>query len=113
MSFMSVRQLQPQAVSANFVQRDEDVTDFGACNALFVDCRILKPTGGSTGKVILLHSASGEPGSYFQIANVGWVVDGATARLAVIKDFLRYVRVATDANVTGDPVVVLDIVGKV
>jgi hypothetical protein len=31
----------------------------------------------------------------------------------VIKDFLRYVRVATDANVTGDPVVVLDIVGKV
>ncbi|MBL8617718.1 MAG: hypothetical protein JNM72_19070 [Deltaproteobacteria bacterium] len=112
MSFMSVRQLQPQTLTANYLQRDEDVTDFGACNTLICDCRVLKAAPGSTGKVELEHSASGEPGSYLAVANVGWLVTGATSRIAVVTDFLRFVRVVTDSNVSGDPVVVVDIVGK-
>ena len=94
MSFMSVRQLTLQDVKTNFVQRDEDITDFGGCSTLYCDCRFLV-TGSDVGKLVLQHSASGEIGTFFDIANIGWNVTGVSARFQVVTEFLRYVRVAT------------------
>ncbi len=112
MSFISVRQLPVQEIKAGFVQRDEDVTDFGGCSKLFCDGRFFK-NGAGTGKVVLQHSASGEPGSFFDIADVGWAVDGSGPRFVVVGAFLRYVRAAVnDGTVTTNPVVGLDIIGR-
>ncbi len=114
MSFMSVRQLTLQDVKQGFVQRDEDVTDFGACSTLYCDFRYLA-TGSGEGKLKLQHSASGEVGSFFDIANVEWPVTGTggSGRFVVITQFLRYIRVAMDnGSVSGTPMAQLDIIGR-
>jgi hypothetical protein len=115
MSFMSVRQLTLQELKLGFIQRDEDVSDFGACSTLSCDFRLLA-TGTGTMKVMLQHSASGEVGSFADIANVGWTITGSggSARFVVISQFLRYVRVAVDGGTldSGTPMAQLDIIGR-
>ena len=114
MSFMSVRQLTLQEVKLGFMQRDEDVTDFGACSTLYCDFRYLA-TGGGDGELVLQHSASGEVGTFFTIANVSWPVTGSggSGRFVVVTQFLRYIRVAMQGNtVTGTPMAQLDIIGR-
>ena len=111
MSFISVRQLPVQEIKAGFVQRDEDITDFGGCSKLFCDGRFFK-NGTGAGKIVLQHSASGEPGSFFDIPDVGWVVAGTGTRFVVVGAFLRYVRAAVDGEVLTNPVVGLDIIGR-
>jgi hypothetical protein len=112
MSFLSVRQLTLQEVKQGFVQRDEDITDFGSCSTLYCDGRFLA-VGTGTGKLVLQHSASGEVGTFFDIANVGWNIDGSSNRFAVVTEFLRFVRVALVGTVTaGTPMAQLDIIGR-
>jgi hypothetical protein len=115
MSFMSVRQLTLQDVKPGFVQRNEDISDFGACSTLSCDFRLLA-TGTGSMKVVLQHSASGEVGSFFDIANVGWTITGTggSGRFVVISQFLRYVRVAVDGGTldSGTPMAQLDIIGR-
>lgn len=106
---MYKRQLQPLTLSASFVQRDEDVTDFGSYSQLNVHCRIL--TAGSDGDVYLEHSATGEEGSFVQITSASWDLT-TTGGFLSVSGFLRFVRVGTNGAVAGSPVALIDIIAK-
>lgn len=103
------RQLEPTALTADFAQRDEDVTDFGAYNTLDVHCRVL--TTGTLGNVSLEHSATGEPDSWVALSGATWDLTTAGGFVHVT-GFLRFIRAVTNGTVAGSPVALIDAIGK-
>lgn len=85
----------------------ELVVDLGAFRAIVLDPRIL--TVGGAGNLLIETASVNEEGAFRVVATI---VLTATAAMSEIPVFLRYIRWRTDAGVTGNPVVVVDLVAK-
>lgn len=110
MASSSVRQLPVQTVIANLVQPREEVTDAGAYNKAQIQFRVLK--AGSAGTVTLQHAAVNEPDAFKDVSGAQWNLNATTNSFTTVADFLRYLRVVSDANVAGSPVAMMDIILK-
>lgn len=80
--------------------------DLGAYRVIVFDPRVLVTGQGS---LILETSAVAEEGTWRTVLTI---VLTATAAMSEVGSFLRYVRWRTDGSVSGNPVVVVDLVAK-
>lgn len=106
MASQYARLLDGRVLGPNQFCANDKVLDLGAYGRLEVDPRVLV-TGG--GNLILETAAVLEEGVWRTILTVPL---GASANMSRINAFLRFVRWRTDQNVTGSPVVIVDIVAK-
>lgn len=88
--------------------------DMGAYKTLQVQTRIIE--AGNEGTIDLEHSATLEEGGFDTPStwtSVNLTATGATANnFQSVTGFLRYVRFATSAAVSGTPVVCMDVIAK-
>lgn len=104
------RLLPPVAIAANFKQPDQYVADFGAYKSVGVYFKILKAGPGS-GTLVVQHNATLDPDNWLDLTNVSIAQNGTSAYFNAM-DFLRYLRVAGNANGDGTCIALVDIVGK-
>lgn len=98
---LEARPLGPSQVCAN-----DKVLDLGAYGRLEIDPTVLVTRQGN----LIVETASvNEEGAWRTILTVPLT---ATASLSQVVSFLRFVRWRTDNNVSGSPVVIVDLVAK-
>jgi hypothetical protein len=101
-----IRLMDTRVLGPNLICPREQVADLGAYTTLEIDPRVLV-TGA--GNLIVETASVNEEGAFRTIATIALT---ATSGIIQITSFLRYVRWRTDANVTGTPTVVLDVMAK-
>ena len=110
MASSTKRIMNPQKLTGNATQPVEEAWDAGAFTRLEAQCRFLKQ-GSAGGSVLLEHAAVNEEGAFIPLPGASWNVntDGGHASATA---FLRYIRWNTGGTVAGDPVVLIDLLGK-
>ncbi|MCK6505667.1 hypothetical protein L6R53_20100 [Myxococcota bacterium] len=102
--------MNPQKLTGNATQPVEEAWDAGAFTRLEVHCRVLKQ-GSAGGSIILQHAAVNEDAAYVALPGATWNVN-TDGTFVSVTAFLRFVRWSTTGTIAGDPVALIDGIGK-
>jgi len=105
-----VRLMDPTPLAANAKSSRTEVADLGAETKARAQIRVIK--AGSAGTIRLQEAAVNEDGAFVDIANSTVSLGTTSNTIVPISDFLRFIRWITDGDVAGNPVVIIDIIGK-
>lgn len=106
---MYTRMLDTQKITANFKQPKTDVVDVGSSNRVTLHVRVVK--AGTAGTLILQESAVNEDDA-FRTSGVSLALNALANTKLVLADPLRFLRLVGDGDVAGDPVGLVDLVGR-
>lgn len=104
------RIMPPRKFTGNATQPIEEARDAGAYTRIEAQCRVLKQ-GSAGGSFILEHAAVNEEGAFLPIPGALWNANTDGGYVS-ITGFLRFVRWSTAGTIAGDPVALIDGVGK-
>lgn len=109
MASQYVRLLDATSLSASKESPLDKILDLGAYTQLNCQLKLIKM--GTGGTIKIYHSATNEPDSFLS-TGASWDLNTGTGAFIQITGFLRYIKWVTDTNVTGSPVVLIDIIAK-
>ena len=110
-------QLAPTSLVPNWKQSKDEVLDAGAFTTAGIQFRRLKngTTGGGTGgRILVSQSATNESETFRPVSGAEMATDAAgdTVVYFFTESFTRFLRLETDADVAGSPVISCEIILK-
>lgn len=100
----------PSKLTANFLQPVEQAFDALGYSSVDLQVRVLYP--GSAGNILLQESATLDAETFTNIASSSVSVSTGSNEHIALTSLLRYIRVAGDASVAGNPLLIVELIAR-